>query len=73
LLQGLADAGNCPARADSRDEDIHRAVGVVPYLNRSGLAMHLGVGRVLKLLGHEGPFGLFQEFLCAGDSALHAL
>src|SRR5262245_22081570 len=73
LLDDFADAGDGAAGADAGDEDVDLAVGVAPELFRCGLAMDLGIGRVLELLRHErirnGPEHLFR----LGDRAVHAL
>ena len=53
-LEHLAAAGDRAAGADAADEDVDLAVGVAPDLLGGRLAVDLGVGRVLELLGHEG-------------------
>jgi hypothetical protein len=71
-LQHLADAGDGAAGADAGDEDVDRAIGVVPDLLRRGLAVDRRVGRVLELLRDDRAGDLVLEFLGSGDSATHA-
>ena len=63
----------CAAGAHARHEGIELPLRVVPDLLRGGLAVDLGVGRVVELLGHDRARDLLQEFLGLGDRALHAL
>ena len=53
-LEHLADAGDGAAGADAGDDDVDLAVGVVPDLLGGGLAVDLGVGRVVELAGQDG-------------------
>src|SRR5262249_25086891 len=72
LFDDLTYAGDSAARADAGDQNINLAVGVVPDLFGSGLAVDLGVGRVVELLGHEGIGIFFEDFFGLGDGAAHA-
>ena len=53
LFEHFADAGDCAARADATDDDVHLTVGVSPDFFRGRLAMDFWIGRVLELLRHE--------------------
>ena len=65
------DAGDGAAGAHAGDEDVDAAVGVVPDLLGRGDAVHLGVGRVLELLGDEVARVAGGEFVGLGDRAGH--
>ena len=52
-FQHLADPGQRAAGSDAADHDIDRALRVPPDLLGGGLAVDLGIGRVLELLRHE--------------------
>src|SRR5665647_1371374 len=71
-LEDLADAGDGATGADACDEDVDRAVGVLPDLFRSGLAVDLGVGLIGELAGQDAT-ALGRDLLRPGDSTLHPL
>ena len=73
LLEDLRDTGNGAAGADSGDEDVDLAVGVVPHFFGGGGAVDRRVGRVLELLRDEVALVGLGQFLGLGDRARHAL
>src|SRR5665647_212641 len=71
-LENLADAGDGATGADACDKDVDLAVGVLPDLFRSGLAVDLRVGLIGELAGQDRA-ALGRDLLGLGNRALHAL
>src|SRR5665647_452653 len=71
-LEDLADAGDGATCADSGDEDVDRAVGVLPDLFCGGLAVDPWIGLIRELTGKDGPT-LGGDLLGPGYGALHPL
>jgi hypothetical protein len=69
----LPGAGDRAAGADAGDQDVDRALGIVPDFLGGGLAVDLGVGGVLELLRNDRIRQRRGQFLGLGDRALHAL
>src|SRR5690606_37480946 len=67
LAPGLLDvaryAGDGAAGAHAGDQDVDRAVGVVPDLGASGRFVDRGIGRVLELLQQHVPGGVGRDDL----------
>ena len=73
LFQILADARHGAAGADAGDEDVHRAVGILPDLRARVGLVRRGVRGVDELAGDEAVRDLGGELIRLGDRALHAL
>src|SRR5690625_3961642 len=73
FLEYLAHTGDGAAGADSRDDDVDRAVRVPPDLLRGGLAVDLRVRFVRELPGEDRTGALRRDLLRAGHRTLHPL
>ena len=74
LLQHLGAAGDVAAGADAGDQRVERLVAEVGQDFLRGRAdMDVDVGRIVELLRHPGAGRRGDDFLGAGDRALHAL
>ena len=69
----LASAGQRPASANARDEDINLAVGVFPDLGTGGCLVCGGVGGVGELTGNERVLDFGMQLIGFLDGAAHAL
>src|ERR1019366_4680121 len=68
----FADAGERPARADTRDQKIHAPVRVFPNLGTGSFEVNLRIGRVVKLLEHVGIGSAGNQFLGFQNGSLHS-
>src|SRR5690625_256605 len=73
FLEYLAHTGDGAAGADSRDDDVDRAVRVPPDLLRGGLAVDLRVRFVRELPGEDRARSFGGDLLRAGHRTLHPL
>ena len=73
LLEVAGNAGNCPARTDARDKNVDFPIQVVPDLWAGRSVVNLGVGRILKLLGHKVLGVFLKECFCLPDGSRHSL
>jgi len=71
-LERLTDAGDRATGADTADEHVDLAFGVLPNLLGRGPAVHLGVGRILELLRHEVLAAGAADLLGMADGPRHA-
>eukprot|EP00128_Syssomonas_multiformis_P009023 Colp12_sorted_trinity150504_noHs@36007 len=70
----LRGSGGRAAGANTTDEDVNLALGLVPDLGAGGLSVGLGVVGVVELLKHEAlAIQLVQNLLSLLDGARHAL
>ena len=72
-LQVLADARHGAAGADTRDEDVHIAVRILPDLRAGRRAVDRRVCRVDELAGDKAVRDLRGQLVGLRDRALHAL
>ena len=68
----FGNAGDCSARADGGDKDIHFPIRIRPDFLRSGFAVDSRVGRILELLGNEGAGDLLGQSFSTGDGPPHS-
>ena len=71
LLESLPYARDCAAGADAGHKGVHNSTGVPQYLSGSGVPVHLGVDRVVKLVQHQVGGVLADQGLCGADCAGH--
>ena len=73
-LQHFGAGGDVAAGADAGDQHVDRAVAEIrQYLPRGGAAVDFEVGGIFELLRHPAVLRLGDQFLGAGDRALHPL
>ena len=71
LLEQPADSGNSPSRADPRDKNVHRSVGVIPDFRARGPHVELRVGGIRELVEHDGVVSRGHDVACFGHRVSH--
>jgi hypothetical protein len=67
IFDHFRHAGDCSARANGRDEDIHFPIRIRPDFLGGGFAMDGRVGRILELLRDEGAGCFLGQGFGPGD------
>ena len=72
-LDDFADSGDRPASADTRDDRIRTAAGIIPDFDGRCEAMDLGIRRVVELLRHVRIRIVLQNLFGFANGPGHSL